>query len=162
MISHIQIRGSVPLFWQQRGIKSELKISRTYELTVEAYKKYWDSVRQQYQKVIVVNLLSSTRPEEKLVTENFETLIRRNENEIDFVRYEYFDFHNQCKHEKYEKANPLILKMVPHLQNFNFHVEDMTTRKVVCTQKGNKNNQKAIFLGLLQLRNQEKKKSIFL
>jgi hypothetical protein len=57
-----------------------------------------------------VNLLSSHRVEEKEVTENFETLIKR--NDFDYMKYEYFDFHTICKNEVYEKVNPLIEKMM--------------------------------------------------
>lgn len=55
---------------------------------------------------------------------------------LEFVRYEYFDFHFACKGQKFEKANYLINKIAEVNHYFKFYAEDLCTKKVVHTQKG--------------------------
>ena len=38
--SHLQIRGSVPLFWQQRGVTAQLTITRSPELAKKPFEKH--------------------------------------------------------------------------------------------------------------------------
>ena len=40
--SNVQIRGSVPVFWQQRGVTVQTKINRSYDLTNTAFIKHFE------------------------------------------------------------------------------------------------------------------------
>lgn len=41
------------------------------------------------------------------------------------IRYAYFDFHHECKNDKFDKVNPLIERLKPHLLNFGFYFYDI-------------------------------------
>lgn len=65
---------------------------------------------------------------EQIITEAFEEHVKN--NSLPFFRYEYFDLHHQCKNQKYENMNPLIVKLHPQNENFKFYVEDLSTNTV--------------------------------
>jgi hypothetical protein len=71
MISHVQIRGSVPVFWQQIGIDglaSSLQINRPLELTESAFLSHFVKLRNTYRRFLCVNLLSILKKSEAELT----------------------------------------------------------------------------------------------
>ena len=52
-----QIRGSVPLFWKQEGMKGFLVFKREPANSLKAFKKHYKYIDQNYGKVLMVNLL---------------------------------------------------------------------------------------------------------
>ena len=68
--SHLQIRGSVPAFWAQRGLTAQTKITRSFELTNNAFLKHFnDIVVKRYMRVLCVNLMAKGKPQEQMITE---------------------------------------------------------------------------------------------
>ena len=132
--SYTQIRGSVPVFWQQRGMTAQTKITRSYDLTNGAFGKHFEDINNNYGKVLCVNLLAKGKPQEQMITEAFEQHTKM--NNLVTVRYEYFDFHHACKGQKFNKVNPLINKLTPMIENFRFYAEDSLKKAVLLTQKG--------------------------
>jgi hypothetical protein len=55
--SFVQIRGSVPLFWQQKGIQAHTSIKRDHELTSQAFDKHLTDMVNDYRLIIFINLL---------------------------------------------------------------------------------------------------------
>ena len=49
--SHVQIRGSVPVFWEQRGVTVQTKLSRNYDLTNAAFLKHFKLLEKDYERV---------------------------------------------------------------------------------------------------------------
>ncbi|EAR95552.1 endonuclease/exonuclease/phosphatase family protein (macronuclear) [Tetrahymena thermophila SB210] len=132
--SHLQIRGSVPIFWKQTGITANTQITRTFEFTNGSFLKHFEDVKKNYNFVICVNLMKRGKPSEQLITEGFEAHVKN--NNLDHVRYKFFDFHTVCKNEKYENVNPTIREMHKYNQNFLFYAEDLQNKTVIQTQKG--------------------------
>jgi hypothetical protein len=58
VISDLQIRGSVPLFFEQVGLTTRTKLNRGYELTHQIYKKHMERLIRHYRRVFFANLLS--------------------------------------------------------------------------------------------------------
>jgi hypothetical protein len=65
----------------------------------------------QFNDIFLVNLLSSTNEEKRLV-ENYEYLVRKYKKEDTTkdetgceMRYAYFDVHNKCKNKEYGHLN---------------------------------------------------------
>lgn len=61
--SHVQVRGSVPVFWSQRGYLTETKIIRTAELTKAAFRKH-------FRVLMILNL----RIYAKIILESFVSI----------------------------------------------------------------------------------------
>lgn len=124
MVSHIQIRGSVPLFWQQRGIdgiQSKLTLTRTLQTSQNSFIKHLQKIKQTYKRCFIVNLLNKDKSSEGFLTEQFQLVIDSSKNIIqDFVRYEYFNFHQVCGSSHFEKCNPLLQKIEPIIESLKY------------------------------------------
>ena len=60
--SFIQVRGSVPIFWQQKtGINAETSITRAHELTSKVFDKHLQDLSTDYKLVLFINLLQKAR-----------------------------------------------------------------------------------------------------
>ncbi|CAH8535168.1 unnamed protein product [Dicrocoelium dendriticum] len=58
--SHVQIRGTVPLFWEQPGIQvgsHKIQFSRSLELCVGAFERHFMHIISRYSATAIVNLL---------------------------------------------------------------------------------------------------------
>lgn len=66
--SDLQIRGSLPIFFQQVGLYTKTKVNRGFELSHEAYSKHIQKLIRQYKRVFMVNLLSLGKRGEKMLT----------------------------------------------------------------------------------------------
>lgn len=66
-----------------------------------------------------------------MITEGFETHIKN--NNLDNVRYKFFDFHTVCKDQKYEKVNPTIRELHNMNANFLYYAEDLSNKTVIVT-----------------------------
>jgi len=47
-LSHVQVRGSVPLFWTQVGLTTKTELLRSAELTAEAFLKHFERLKARY------------------------------------------------------------------------------------------------------------------
>jgi len=68
VFSYAQVRGSVPVFWEQQpGIlptQQKITITRSADGTQPAFNKHFSDLEQAYGAVHVINLLSATKPGE--------------------------------------------------------------------------------------------------
>ncbi|XP_023373215.1 synaptojanin-1 [Otolemur garnettii] len=67
--SFIQIRGSVPLFWEQPGLQvgsHRVRMSRGFEANAPAFDRHFRTLKNLYGKQIIVNLLGSKEGEHML------------------------------------------------------------------------------------------------
>jgi len=132
--SSLQIRGSVPSFWQQTGLTAQAKITRNIDLTNNAFLKHMENINGNWGRVLCVNLMAKSKKEEQMITDTFEDLIKK--NNLQNVRYEYFDFHHAVKGQRFDRVNAIIHKLQPMIENFRFYVEDTVKRTIQLTQKG--------------------------
>lgn len=132
--SHLQIRGSAPVFWQQRGLTAQTKITRTPELTTNAFTKHMNFLNANYSKSLLVNLLTQSKVNEQQITEAYEHQVKI--TKLPFIRYEYFDFHETVKGKNYEKINPFIKKLSIINQDFKFLAMDLKSGSVFLVQNG--------------------------
>lgn len=94
--SFIQIRGSVPLFWEQPGIQvgSHSIRMRSIEASVPAFERHYAQLRKLYNYVATVNLLGSKEGERKL-SEAFKN-VHKGSSSADMEMIS-FDYHAQMK-----------------------------------------------------------------
>ena len=73
--SYAQVRGSVPLFWEQAtGLlpgQQKIQITRSAEATQPAFDKHFDALEVDYGTVNILNLLSESRPGEAELTARY-------------------------------------------------------------------------------------------
>nr|POE63331.1 inositol-1,4,5-trisphosphate 5-phosphatase 1 [Quercus suber] len=73
--SYVQVRGSVPMFWEQSsGLpgQQKIQIARSVEATQPAFDKHFETLIEAYGDVFVVNLLSKEKPNEVQLTRQYK------------------------------------------------------------------------------------------
>ncbi|KAK4416886.1 Phosphoinositide phosphatase SAC6, partial [Sesamum alatum] len=93
--SFIQIRGSIPLFWEQivdLTYKPKFEITRIAEIP-QVVERHFLDLRKKYGNVLVVNLVNK-HGGEGLLCEKFASAMQHVASEN--VRYLHFDFHKMC------------------------------------------------------------------
>ncbi|KAL2834525.1 SacI homology domain-containing protein [Aspergillus cavernicola] len=109
--SYVQVRGSVPIFWEQAtGFlpgQQKIEVARSIEATQHAFNKHIETLELEYGAVHVVNLLSELRPGEVELSTRFREHIRRNllnqkadSNKLSdhaLLRTTEFDFHAEAR-----------------------------------------------------------------
>lgn len=109
--SYVQVRGSVPIFWEQAtGFlpgQQKIEVARSVEATQHAFDRHIESLELEYGAVHVVNLLSELKPGEVELSARFREHIRRNlfgqrlnssqQSDHALLRTTEFDFHAEAR-----------------------------------------------------------------
>ncbi|GBB91089.1 hypothetical protein RclHR1_01820018 [Rhizophagus clarus] len=138
--SYVQVRGSVPVFWEQQGLQvmtHKIQISRGPDATQPAVERHFNELQSRYGDVDIINLLGVKEGESILSKEYEERIFNLNGNSNDnFVRKNDFDFHTICKGGSYENVSLLIHDIQDRLESFCFFLMDMETNTPIFYQKG--------------------------
>ncbi|XP_065556168.1 synaptojanin-1-like [Artemia franciscana] len=100
LTSFVQIRGSVPTFWEQTFVPmigSKIRFLRSIEASLPAFERHFRTMTQLYGNIFVLNLLCKrfrlmTRGEQKL-SEAYKKLYQQSNLKLN-VHYQEFDYHN--------------------------------------------------------------------
>ncbi|XP_053164130.1 synaptojanin-1 isoform X6 [Hemicordylus capensis] len=114
--SFIQIRGSVPLFWEQPGLQvgsHRVRMSRGFEANAPAFDRHFRTLKNIYGKQIIVNLLGS-KEGEHMLSKAFQSHLKASEH-VDDIKMVNFDYHQMVRGGKPEKLHS-VLK--PQIQKF--------------------------------------------
>uniref|UniRef100_A0A096LUU5 Synaptojanin-1 n=1 Tax=Poecilia formosa TaxID=48698 RepID=A0A096LUU5_POEFO len=114
--SFIQIRGSIPLFWEQPGIQvgsHRVKLSRGFEANAPAFERHFTALRSLYGKQVIINLLGS-KEGEHMLSKAFQNHLKASEHAT-AVRMVNFDYHQNVRGGKTDKLSS-VLK--PQLSKF--------------------------------------------
>jgi synaptojanin len=108
MYSFVQIRGSIPLFWEQKqkGLVSHISIKRNEDLTSQAFDGHLNDLTSSYTRVVMVNLVrKSKQDEDKLL----QALLRQLQSQPNKnVKHKWFDFHGETHGDNFHKVNSLM------------------------------------------------------
>ncbi|KAJ7409635.1 Synaptojanin-2 [Willisornis vidua] len=107
--SFVQIRGSVPLFWEQTRLQvgsRHLRLNRGLEANAPAFDRHMMLLKEQYGKQVIVNLLGS-RGGEEVLNRAFKHLLWASSHAQDTPMIN-FDFHQFAKGGKAEKLENLL------------------------------------------------------
>ncbi|RDW77073.1 hypothetical protein BP6252_05126 [Coleophoma cylindrospora] len=123
--SYAQVRGSVPIFWEQApGLipgQQKLTITRSAEGTQPAFDKHFRELEQNYGAVHVVNLLSETKPGEAELTNGYRYGVRhsalnhpgeKDAHDHQLLRETEYDFHAETKGPKGYEAASMIRRLI--------------------------------------------------
>ena len=135
LLSFSQLRGSVPVFFQQIGLRAATDITRNRNLTIEAFSKHLAEMREDFPLIYFINLLNQKKKGEALIIANFEKQIKFRKGNKNF-RYYYFDMQNQCPRDDYSKIDYLMQCVETPINVFQFFSEDLTTHEILKNQKG--------------------------
>ncbi|KAL7987653.1 hypothetical protein Chor_006572 [Crotalus horridus] len=159
--SFVQIRGSVPLFWEQPGLQvgsHHLKLTRGLEANAPAFDKHMILLKEQYGKQVIVNLLRSKGGEEVL-SRAFKKLLWASSHAVDTPMIN-FDYHHFAKDGKLENLLGPQLKL--HWEELGIFTKNengssrqqMGTIRMNCLDCLNRTNTVQTFIALEVLQSQ--------
>jgi hypothetical protein len=136
--SYTQVRGSVPVFWEQAAglIPGQQKITatRSAEGTQPAFDKHFQDLERNYGGVHVVNLLSETKPGEAELANLFRYGIRhsalnhpeeKNSHDHQLLRETEFDFNAETKGPNgYEAASAIRQMIEDSAEGFAYYLSE--------------------------------------
>ncbi|KII93715.1 hypothetical protein PLICRDRAFT_88051 [Plicaturopsis crispa FD-325 SS-3] len=134
-LSFVQIRGSVPLFWAEINTlryKPDLQIMDLQE-SADVMRLHLQEQISIYGEQTLVNLVNQ-KGYEKPVKEAYERYA--SQVNLPRVRYEYFDFHNECKHMRWDRISVLIDKIEDDLVKAGWFELDADKAEPVKRQEG--------------------------
>lgn len=138
--SYVQIRGSVPLFWEQAsGLPGQQKVTvtRSMEATQPAFDKHFEAIFRSYGDVFVVNLLSEEKPSEIQLTRQYFDHIDRStlnarhaqgaheSSEHKHIQSVNYDFHAETRGPNgYEAASGIKRWIMDSAQVFDYYLSE--------------------------------------
>lgn len=123
--SYVQVRGSVPVFWEQAaGLlpgQQKITVTRSKEGSQPAFDKHFQELEQTYGAVHVVNLLSETKPGEAELTSLYRYGIRHcslnqisgpHSQDRQLLQETEFDFHAETKGPTGYEAASMVRNLI--------------------------------------------------
>ena len=141
VFSYTQIRGSVPIFWEQSGLQlpgsSKITITRSAEASQPAFDLHFSHLLQKYGAVHVVNLLSrSGKQGEALLGQEYANHLNAlPPSESQQVSLTNFDFHAVTGGD-FRLANNIRPLLLMAAEEFAYYLEDLATKSIVLEQMG--------------------------
>ncbi|KAG8890530.1 inositol polyphosphate 5-phosphatase [Tulasnella sp. 332] len=122
--SYVQVRGSVPLFWEQQGIQTfghKIQITRPQLASQPAFERHFAQLLQEYSAVHAVNLLGQ-KEGEALLAQTYSQHLKATEigsgHTVD-VEITNFDFHNVVRLQGHDS----LINTIPRLPGINAAME---------------------------------------
>lgn len=135
--SYVQVRGSVPVFWEQATNlvpgQQKITITRSKEGTQPAFDKHFKELEQAYGAVHIVNLLSATKPGEFDLTERYRNGIQHSalnkvsgddRQDLQMLRETEFDFHAETKQTGYDAASKVRHLIEQSADGFAYYLSE--------------------------------------
>lgn len=116
--SFIQIRGSIPLIWNQYPTlkyKPKPQVSQTHN-QFDVFRKHMEEIQNIYGHVTLVNLINH-KGQELVLEQAFQSVCSLLAKSNDLFRYESFDFHHECKNNRWDRLSILMNRLVEDIRS---------------------------------------------
>lgn len=157
--SYTQIRGSVPIFWEQEpGYipgQQKISISRSAGATQLAFDKHFEALAEKYGAVHAVNLLAKAKSGEAELSQRYMYHVRgsplrqnrdiKSDSDHDILKLTEYDFHAETKTTGYEAARFIQNVIADSVEGFAYFLSE--------APQGNEKILSASELRLLRQRN---------
>lgn len=106
--SFVQVRGSIPLIWEQKPTlewSPRMRVKGTTQENIDTAQLHLEEMKRRYGEVTLVNLIDKKGNQKELgviFTDLIDTLGDRD------LKYVWFDFHSECKKMKWENLRKLL------------------------------------------------------
>ncbi|KAI9485851.1 MAG: SacI homology domain-containing protein [Benjaminiella poitrasii] len=137
--SYSQIRGSVPLFWEQQGmqlVQHKIQISRGPGASQPAVKRHFDELIERYHSVSNINLLSQRETStagEAMLSNAYNAAVERLHSPL--VHMVNFDLHAECRGGNYDNVSILLNHIRLTMDDYGYFLMD-STDEIIRTQQG--------------------------
>ncbi|KAH9850742.1 DNase I-like protein [Lenzites betulinus] len=139
--SYVQVRGSVPLFWEQQGLQTfghRIQITRP-QASQPAFDRHFAGLVEEYAAVHAINLLG-TKENEAALTGAYSRHMKSAQHALgDTIGLTSFDFHSAVRiggHESVFRDIRRLETVVDNMDKFGFAMADAGTNEIITEQKG--------------------------
>ncbi|EGW29977.1 uncharacterized protein SPAPADRAFT_52826 [Spathaspora passalidarum NRRL Y-27907] len=137
IFSFVQIRGSVPTFWEQDStlINPKITLTRSSEATQPIFNAHFKQICENYGVTHIVDLLSKTKPAESQLSNRYKQLYEQcdRNNEIEYTA---FDFHQETKVGGFAQAGKIIPLLHKSIEQFGWFYYDLNAEEIITRQDG--------------------------
>ncbi|KZT42995.1 phosphatidylinositol phosphate phosphatase [Sistotremastrum suecicum HHB10207 ss-3] len=141
--SYVQVRGSVPLFWEQQGIQTfgqRIQITRPQRASQPAFDLHFHQLEEEYSAIHAVNLLG-TKENEAILSAAYKAHLEAAivAGAVHDVGLSNFDFHQQVRiggHDSVVRELKNLPGVREGIDQFGFTTCDLSLQEVVIDQKG--------------------------
>lgn len=152
--SYVQVRGSIPIFWESASTlipgQQKIQITRSPEATQLSFDRHFEKLTRRYGSVHVVNLLSETKPGEVELTQRYNLHLAKSPLLLDEngerlrnprnspLQKTEFDFHEVSRvaggYEGAKRIQPLITDSA---EKYVYFLTQEVAEETEVTEKGN-------------------------
>jgi len=138
IFAYTQIRGSIPLFWEQDTalVSPKVQITRSFDASQPIFEKHFANLNGKYGPIHIVNLLSKTKSSEielsRAYREHYKVL---KDKKPDSVYFTDFDFHQETS-KTYADADRVLKQLRESLENFGYFCYDIKNEETIMEQQG--------------------------
>nr|XP_054766255.1 phosphatidylinositide phosphatase SAC2-like [Lytechinus pictus] len=106
-VSFVQVRGSVPVFWSQPGIKYKPppRIDRDDDETQEAFKTHFEEDLKRYRHVAIISLIEQAGREAIVGSAFMKHVLLYDSPKLTYIT---FDFHEYCRGLRFDRVSVLL------------------------------------------------------
>ncbi|CCK71986.1 phosphatidylinositol-3-/phosphoinositide 5-phosphatase INP52 KNAG_0I02010 [Huiozyma naganishii CBS 8797] len=137
--AYTQVRGSVPVFWEQDAalINPKVQITRSTEATQKSFDTHFMKLLNKYGPVDVINLLSEKSSEAQLSRRYKEQLQSSPNFKYDEdVLLTVFDFHKETSQDGFVGAAKILPQILKFMMNAGYFSYDVREDRVISKQQG--------------------------
>ncbi|KAG8189742.1 hypothetical protein JTE90_012918 [Oedothorax gibbosus] len=133
IVSFVQVRGSVPIFWSQPGYKYRPppQLDKGEEETQQAFEKHFVEELSIYGSQVIINLMEQSG-KEKVINDAYLNHIL--EYSCPDLTYVSFDFHEYCRGMRFENVTVLIESIHDITRDMRYCWTD--SEGLICDQRG--------------------------
>ncbi|GAB6027073.1 hypothetical protein CHUAL_013799 [Chamberlinius hualienensis] len=133
VLSFVQTRGSVPIYWSQPGYKYRPppRLDRSEDESNVAFQAHFEEELSVYKTVAAINLIDKTGREKILSDAYLNHILNLNHPSVTYVS---FDFHQYCRGMAFENVNVLIMSIEDIIKEMGYCWRDKDG--MVCEQNG--------------------------
>lgn len=118
--SYVQIRGSIPLIWQQKPNLSwspKPKLIGDASSSTNAANQHFSELKEIYNEIYLVNLIDKKGSQKMMGTalDELQTSLKD-----DKIKLTWFDFHDECKKMKYENLSKLLIEIDGEIDQYKW------------------------------------------
>jgi len=125
IFSHVQLRGSIPLYFQQSpyALRPKPVLLRSEAVNAEAFQRHFKNIRGRYGSIHAVSLVEK-RGNEAIIGEKFQNSFENLPDANQGVGFNWFDFHRECRGMRFENVKLLFNEIGETLDKFG-HTEEI-------------------------------------
>ncbi|KAF9006532.1 DNase I-like protein [Cyathus striatus] len=140
-VSYVQVRGSVPLFWEQQGLQTfgqRIQITRPHA-SQPAFERHFMHLLEDYGSVYAINLLGTKENEASLTNAYARHLHIARTALGDDLDITHFDFHDVVRvggHDSVVRELRRVEAVKDNVDRFGFSMCDAVSDEIITEQKG--------------------------